>query len=212
VVFDDCSSPFVDWYLANAHLPTIISSVKKHPLNGASKAGKNLTIYLDFKTPLPLINRYLSPETLGSDRLANACGAGFLYPNQPVLVIDAGTCLKMDIINSNNEYLGGSISVGLNMRFKAIHTFTDKLPLLSPIPFTKLYGRDTTESILAGGMGGMLNEIEKAIEKYNESFPNLKIILTGGDAHHFEPALKNAIFAPHLTLYGLESILTKNVS
>lgn len=212
VTFNDSGPAFIEWYLPHSSLPTIISSVKNEALKGVTRAGKHLTVYLNHLTPLPITNRYLTPETLGTDRLANACGGAFLYPNKPVLTIDTGTCLKFDFVNAQTQYLGGSISPGLQMRLQAMHTFTGKLPLIQPQPFNRLYGRDTSESLLAGAWGGMLNEMEKTIEKYRSSHPELVVLLTGGDSPHFEPALKNTIFAPHLTLIGLESIIAKNVS
>ncbi|MFI5204481.1 MAG: type III pantothenate kinase [Flavobacteriales bacterium] len=212
VSFDNCGPVFIDWYLPRSSFPTLVSSVKKEPLEGVTMAGKNLTLYLNHLTLLPITNRYLTPETLGTDRLANACGGAFLHPGKPVLTIDAGTCLKYDFVNADAEYLGGSISPGLTMRLEAMHTFTGKLPLIQPEPFNRLYGRDTRESLLAGAWGGMLNEMEKTIEKYRASHPSLVVMLTGGDMPYFEAALKNSIFAPHLTLIGLESIISKNVS
>src|SRR6185369_15468778 len=89
-------------------------------------------IELNATTRLPVKNKYKTPATLGSDRLASVTGASKMFPGKNVLVIDAGTCIKYDFINAKKEYLGGSISPGLRMRFEALHNFTTRLPLVLP--------------------------------------------------------------------------------
>jgi type III pantothenate kinase len=159
--------------------------------------------------PIPLKNKYKTQHTLGSDRLAAAIGAFALYPNKNVLVIDAGTCIKYNFINTSNEYLGGGISPGLNIRFKAMHHFTGRLPLVEKEEdFDKLIGETTTESLLSGTINGCVYEIEGMIEKYQQLFPDLTILITGGDASFLAKRLKNPIFAhPNLVLKGLNTVL-----
>ena len=111
-------------------------------------------IRFSHKTPLPFINRYKTPVTLGLDRIASVAGAQKRFPEKNVLVIDAGTCIKYDFINKKGEYLGGSISPGLNMRFKALHNFTDRLPLIKPEPVRTITGDSTKNSILTGVVFG----------------------------------------------------------
>lgn len=164
------------------------------------------------ETPTPLKNLYRSANTLGSDRLAAAVGANSLFPNRNLLVIDAGTCIKYNFINSNNEYIGGGISPGLQMRFKALSTFTSRLPLLEVDPdFNKLIGTDSNESILSGVETGALAEVEGITERYIHQYPDIQIVLTGGDANFFEKRLKKPIFADqNLILKGLNEILEYN--
>jgi type III pantothenate kinase len=167
---------------------------------------------LNDQTPLPFKNKYKTPLTLGNDRIANIAGAVKLFPDKNVLVIDAGTCLKTDFLNSDKEYSGGSISPGLQMRFNALHHFTSRLPLVNYRSFEKYTGTTTEESILAGVRGGYLMEIEGFIEKYRRDFGDLKAILTGGDSPLFDKTLKNSIFVvPYLSLTGLNEILKYNV-
>ena len=128
----------------------IISSVKVSDTLDALIKGNDSIIVLNKHLKTPITNNYSSPDTLGYDRLANAVGAFALSPNKNNLIIDAGTCLKFDFINSDNQYLGGSISPGLMMRAKALHTFTDKLPLIELFEATKLIGDSTLSSILSG--------------------------------------------------------------
>lgn len=162
--------------------------------------------------PLPVNNLYKTPETLGMDRLAGVCGAQQLFPATDCVVIDAGTCITYDFLDKSGHYYGGSISPGLYMRFKAVNTFTAKLPLVSPKESVDLIGKTTETAIQSGVMNGLLAEIEGIIRQYNEKFPGLNVILCGGDAGFFENQLKASIFAsPDLVLIGLNSILTYNV-
>ncbi len=156
--------------------------------------------------PAPLKTDYLTPETLGPDRFASAVGAHSLYPGENTLILDFGTCLKIDYVDSAGVYRGGAISPGLDMRYKALHTFTAKLPLLSrPERFPDfLSGKSTPDSLHAGAVLGLLAEAEGIIKRYEEQVGLINILLTGGDAYFFEGRVKNAIFVPqNLVLLGL---------
>lgn len=167
---------------------------------------------LSHQTPVPLQTRYLTPETLGYDRLANAVAAWRLRkPDHHALAIDAGTCLKYDFVHSEKGYLGGAISPGLRMRYRALHDQTDALPLLTEAQRTPLTGQSTYESMHSGVVNGMLAEIRQIIRQYRAEYPECSVFLTGGDASLFEEELKNHIFAhPFLTLTGLHDILEFN--
>jgi type III pantothenate kinase len=168
-------------------------------------------IELDAETPLPIENLYQTKETLGKDRIAAVTGAFDLYPNTNVLVIDAGTAITFDIINDKGQYLGGNISPGLEMRYKALHHFTGRLPLIEKNDFENLYGRTTEEAIRAGVQHGIVFETDKAIETFKEFYKNLKVIITGGDAIFFDKKLKNSFFVHfNLTALGLNRILEYN--
>jgi type III pantothenate kinase len=191
----------------------ISSSVVKD--NSAAEqwlAGKLQLITFDHTTPLPIRNLYESPETLGRDRIAAAVGAWALYPNEDLLIIDAGTAVKVDIVTAKGEYLGGSIGPGLQMRFQALHHFTGRLPLIEADKnYKSLTGKNTRESILNGVQNGMLYELQGFIDAYCSQYPNIRIILTGGDAPFFESQLKNRIFAiPELLMTGLNEIVLLN--
>lgn len=174
---------------------------------------KKQFIRLTKSIPMPFKNNYRTPETLGNDRLANAAGAAMYFPTKNVLIIDVGTCLKFDFVNAKQEYLGGAISPGLHMRYKSLHAFTGKLPLLKPSKKVMLTGNTTATSIISGVQNGMLLEINGVIEQYKKNYTSLKVILTGGDAALFANHLKNSIFvAPNLTLEGLNEILNYNVA
>jgi type III pantothenate kinase len=152
---------------------------------------------------LPIDHRYATPETLGSDRLANIIGASFLSKNAN-LIIDIGTCIKFDFIDENRCYLGGSISPGINLRYKSLHTFTGALPLVEEYNLPPILGNSTVSCIHSGVMQGIQAEINSFIATYTTQFNNLSIYITGGDAHCFDILSKNGIFVElNLTLIGL---------
>jgi len=191
---------------------SIISSVKKVPPTAINFL-KNHTRFIELSasTPIPINNVYKTPETLGKDRLAGVIGAYYLFPQKTVLVIDAGTCITYDLINKKGEYYGGSISPGLKMRFNALHTFTQKLPLVSLKNINTLIGTNTNESILTGVINGYIAEIDGIIEQYKNYTAELIVVLCGGDTHFLVNRLKNSIFAnPEIVLIGLNEILDYN--
>lgn len=193
---------------------SIISSVRKDDAGytvSLEKAGIQVMM-LDYRTPLPLTNRYRSLSTLGRDRIAAAVGANSRFPGQNLLVIDAGTAITIDFVSSGNEYLGGNISPGLSMRFRSLHEFTDNLPLLAQSNFEDLLGDDTESAIRAGVQHGIIFEMDEYINRQKKRYPDLQVILTGGDAMFFDKKLKNSIFVDlNLNLYGLHRILDYNV-
>jgi type III pantothenate kinase len=166
---------------------------------------------LNSELPLPITVKYATPETLGVDRIAGVCGAQQKFPAEPCLVIDAGTCITYDFISRHGEFLGGAISPGMTMRFQAVHTFTSKLPLVSPLENVMLIGDSTETCIRSGVIYGVVEEMNGTIRRYREEFEGLRVILCGGDARFFENKLKGPIFAvPELVLSGLNSILNYN--
>jgi len=168
-------------------------------------------IELDRHTPIPIANLYETPETLGKDRIASAVGGNELFPNQNILVIDAGTAITYDFVSAENQYLGGNISPGLQMRFKALHQFTDKLPLVDASAYFSEIGKNTNEAIRGGVQNGILFEIEKAIDLFSEKYNELQVILTGGDSAFLSQLLNmNVVVHLNLTLIGLNRILEFN--
>lgn len=171
----------------------------------------NLTV-LNYQTKLPFKNSYETPETLGMDRVAAIAGAKHFFGDAACLVIDCGTCITYDFITSENNYIGGAISPGLQMRLNAMNTFTEKLPLIEFTPTEKFTGGTTKDSMLAGAYFGMAGEINEMIERYFNQFGEIKVITCGGDSVIFDKHIKRDIFAaPYLVLYGLNNILSFNV-
>jgi len=191
----------------------IISSVNTEARTVAEWTTAKKKFILHHTLPLPVQNLYATPQTLGVDRIAGICGAQQLYPATNCLVIDAGTCITYDFLDSEGRYLGGSISPGLKMRFEAMHTFTARLPLVHATENPPLTGNSTETCMQSGAIHGLTEEIDGIIRRYSENFSGLKVILCGGDTAFFENRLKAAIFAvPELVLSGLNSILLYNVS
>ena len=174
---------------------------------------KEQGFFIEFSetTPVPINNLYDTPETLGEDRLAAVVAANHLYPDNPCLVVQAGTCITFEFIDRNKNYRGGAISPGIDMRLKALDTFTGKLPLIERKEETDLIGTTTESSILSGVMNGILEEVDGIITRYQKLYPDLVVILSGGDMNYFDKRLKNNIFAlPNIVLTGLNLILDHN--
>ena len=161
---------------------------------------------------LPFINLYKTKNTLGHDRIALVSAAAIDFPDQNTLIIDTGTCITYDFKNSENEYLGGGISPGIQMRFKSLNSQTSKLPLSTINLDYKLIGDDTNSSINSGVVHGVISEINGIINQYQERFKNIKIILTGGDSNFLLKKIKNTIFADqNFLLKGLNYLLEDNI-
>jgi type III pantothenate kinase len=191
----------------------ILSAVKDYSPKLKTSLQNKFKYFLELneKTPIPIENCYKTPETLGKDRIAAAVGGFDLYPRTNLLIIDAGTAITYDIVNDKQQYLGGNISPGIEMRYKALHHFTGKLPLISPEKFDKLYGTTTEDAIRAGVQHGVVFEVDKAIDTFKEFYKNLKVIITGGDADFFDKKLKNSFFVNfNLIALGLNRILEYN--
>ena len=168
-------------------------------------------IFVDSDFDYPFANLYNSTSKLGVDRLALVSAAVFKYPEQNVLVIDAGSCITYDFVDTKADYHGGAISPGLKMRYKALHYQTDRLPLLAPNLPNQIIGNSTEESIHYGVVRGVVHEIEGIISSYRSNFPNLTVILTGGDANFLCKQFKISIFVlSNFLLEGLNFLLEMN--
>ncbi len=173
----------------------------------------NQFIHFNGNTKISIINTYGTKATLGNDRLAGAIGTLLYFPKGNTLKIDMGTCITMDYIDHNLEFIGGNISPGINMRLKAMHQFTAKLPLVDISVNTDIFGKTTTTAIQNGAVKGAFREIDSFIQGVREEFGSINVILTGGDAYLFEKYTKNVIFvAPNLVLEGLNETLKYNAN
>jgi type III pantothenate kinase len=191
---------------------SILSSVINHnPEIEKLLAEKTTFLKLDATVKLPFTTPVGKPETIGADRLALAAYASFFYKDQNTLVIALGSCITYNFINKYNSFNGGSISPGMEMRFKALNYYTAKLPLVKADWNFPLIGYDTTTNILSGVLQGMTSEIDGIIDEYKKKFRKFNVLLTGGDTANFVRHLKNKIFAdPYLILKGLYAISKYN--
>lgn len=192
----------------------IISNVRDNNVKLENLLTEHTNFYqLNENTLLPFNNLYTTQTTLGKDRMALMAAASSLFPKQHVLVIDVGTCITFDVVDANKNYYGGSISPGVNLRFKALNQFTGKLPLVAfeEIEEPNLIGDSTHNSIKSGVYYGIKHEIEGVIANYNKKFDDIQIVLTGGNAEMFDLESKNRIFADKFFLLkGLNEILKHN--
>jgi type III pantothenate kinase len=167
--------------------------------------------YLSHKSELIFEMAYQTPETLGLDRIANMTAAAVLFPGVSSLVIDIGTCVTYDILTDGNIYCGGAITPGWRMRFKSMNDYSARLPFFEMLDSKTFPGKSTEDSLKSGVFYGILGEINQFITETEQSFGEVKVLITGGDAFHFVGGIKKTIFAnPKLTLKGLYEILKHN--
>ncbi len=195
---DDFSGVIIS---STAHIPEEIEQVLKTKKN---------CIILNHNTPLPIGIDYESPESLGPDRRANACGLQHVAPEQDTMAIDIGTCITYDLV-IDKQFIGGAIAPGLQLRNRSMNDYTSKLPLVPLEKQPELLGKNTQSCLQSGILNGMNAEIHGMIDQYRERYPHLQVYITGGDSKYFDMGLKNFIFADaNLTLRGLHSILQFN--
>jgi type III pantothenate kinase len=188
------------------------ASVRNHSQQELDFFASSKMIRISNFTKFPITNKYSDKNTLGDDRLSAVCGAFSLQKsNGAMLVIQAGTAFTFDYVNGSNEYLGGAISPGPDLRFKALHNFTDKLPLIEKTKNFDAIGTTTKDSISGGVMMGSLAEIQFRIDLFKKENPKGSIFLSGGNASYFVNSLKSDIFATeNLVLHGLNYLLNLN--
>jgi len=168
-------------------------------------------LFLSPDTSSPLKLDYETPLTLGMDRLAAAIGAFTLFPDQPLMVIDVGTCITYDFVNKG-VYNGGIISPGVELRYKSMNDYTKNLPLLNQRVASTFIGKSTEQSMVSGVIHGIAGEIESHISQFMLNNADLKVIMTGGGAKIFESKIKSDIFvALEIVLVGLNRVLEYNV-
>jgi type III pantothenate kinase len=213
IVLEDAGSSTIQ-SLVDRYQPefSILSSVIDHPADIETLLAARTGFHkLDHRSRLPITTPVGKPETIGADRLAICSAAVDLFPGQHNLAIGLGTCITYNFVNREHQFLGGSISPGLQMRFKAMHEQTALLPLIKPEHNFPLVGYDTKTNILSGVILGMAKEIDGIIDAYALKYNNFNVLLTGGDMGFFVPHLKNKIFAdPYLIYKGLYAISASN--
>lgn len=196
--------------LMNTYRPnrSILSSVIDHNPDIETILKRNTRFHLlNHTSKLPITSPAAKPETIGADRLAIAAGGVHLFPGKNLLLIGLGTCITINFINKYKEFIGGSISPGLEIRLRSLQYYTAKLPYVAPKADVPLIGYDTDTNILAGIILGMAYELDGFIDAYKAKFDNFNVVLTGGDVQHLASHIKNRIFAdPDLIFKGLYAI------
>lgn len=220
------NEPVDEVRMENGTLSSLDAFVNKYPFkNGIIGAVRHLTaceeealgrlqipmLRFTSETPIPISNRYRTPKTLGSDRLAAVIGASFLKPATDLLIIDAGTCITYEVIDARGNYWGGNIAPGMQMRLRALHEYTARLPLVDAEGEVPGMGYNTETAIRSGVLRGMKYEIEGYIKSMRSKFPHLQVFLTGGNRINFDTNIKNLIFTDkYIVPRGLNRILDYN--
>ena len=169
-------------------------------------------IELNHETQLPIEIIYKTPETLGRDRIASACGAHHIYNDKNCLIVDAGTCITMDLLTAKGKFLGGNIAPGIQMRLSAMHEKTARLPLVDPAFPENPFGDSTQHALQNGACLGAVMEIEGILNRAKDAFGDVSVVITGGDADLLATRLECQIFVePELVMHGLFQILSFNV-
>ncbi len=193
----------------NQHLVliSVVTPLVKEKLQNTCK-----TLFeIKYNVKMPFASAYESMNTVGVDRLCNVSGMLKYAKNKSALSIDIGTCIKFDFLTADAVYKGGSISPGVQLRYKSLNDYTNNLPLLEQVNHTTLIGNDTSNSIVSGVLNGMNTEITGMISRYEDEYGPLDIYLTGGDALYFDIPQKNNIFAvKNLTILGAVEIYKIN--
>ncbi len=204
--------------LKGQNIDAVIVSVSGKDTEGMDKwlAERYYFIKLHHQTPIPIKNLYSTPETLGKDRLAAVIAAQYLFPHKNCLAIDSGTCITYNFINDRAEFIGGNIAPGLNMRLKAMHHFTAKLPLVERntegVATSNLVAQSTQQAMLNGAQMGLLAEVEGFTSRFLKEFGDIQVILTGGDGEFLykNVSIEKIYYEPNLVLIGLNQILNFN--
>ena len=191
---------------------TILSSVIEHNTEIENVLAKNTAFHkLSHLTKANFTTPVGKPETIGADRLALSAAAVYFYPGKNNLVVALGSCITYNFINQYNEFIGGSISPGMEMRFKAMQVFTAKLPLVQKDWNFPIIGYDTKTNLQSGVIAGITYEIDGFIAEYARKYSNFNVVLTGGDTSYFAGQLKNKIFAdPYFLFKGLYALSETN--
>lgn len=190
----------------------IVSTTGKHDWDITEIPLKGKWIELSHTTPLPIQIIYNTPETLGRDRIASACGAATIFPDQNLLVVDAGTCVTMDLVLAKGIFVGGNIAPGLRMRLEAMHEKTVRLPLAEPGFPTLTFGDSTMHALQNGACLGVVMELEGILNRARAAYGTISVVITGGDATLLATQLEKQIFVePELVIHGLFQILAFNV-
>jgi len=208
--FDGINEFLSKYNAVNNTIISNVSTIKNSTI--INKTELNKAYFLSDKLKLPFNNMYKSKETLGSDRKALVSAAIKHYPNNNVLIIDAGTCITTDFIDATGNYYGGSISPGINMRYDVLSEKTSNLPKLEKKIPSQIIGSSTEDSIHSGVINGIVYEIKEYISLYEKQYKDINIILTGGDSDFLSKPLKISIFANrNFLLEGLNFILNLNI-
>lgn len=174
-----------------------------------TREAKDRLHILSNTTHLPVKIHYNTPQTLGMDRVAAVCGARLNAPEGNLMVVDAGSCITVDLLTADDSYEGGAILPGIRMQLRAMNQFTAKLPLIEPSndKATPIIGKTTEECLRSGS----LRATAFALEGYIAETRCDTVFLTGGDAPLLATFLRHETqLCPDLLMEGLNRIIELN--
>ena len=207
-----------DLYEISDSIISSVVNIEAAVVNTLSRRSQHFVLF-DHNTPVPIINTYNTPETLGQDRLAAAVGAKSICPNENLLIIDVGSAITYDFVSAEGEYIGGNIAPGLKMRFTMLQRMTKKLPLVEveEKELIPLFGKNTRDAIAAGVIRGVAYEVKGYMRTVREKMPHFRTFLTGGNAPYILNNVRTSRneerelqYEKHLVLKGLNTILVHN--
>ena len=197
-----------EWKL-EPHQSWIVSGVhpgRRDAMIGWLKERSESVNLLDSHKKLPLEVVVDPPESVGIDRLLNAVAANRRRPaNVAAILIDAGSAVTVDYVDSLGAFRGGAIFPGFRLMAQALHDYTALLPMLEMDPALLPPGVNTMQAIQAGVLHAVLGGIERLIVEYAHRFPTaFEIFLTGGDAEPLSIKLhRQHQLWPEMTLEGI---------
>ena len=131
-----------------------------------------------------------------------------LFPGKDLLIVDVGTAITFDFMRGDGEFLGGNISPGIGMRLRALHEFTEHLPLVDCSMEYGEVGRNTQDALLNGVMRGILLEVQGYIDAWRREKKDAFVVITGGGSLFLKESLKREVcFEEKLVFIGLNRLL-----
>lgn len=162
-------------------------------------------------------NRYLSLDSLGVDRWVAALGAtmgaslgdpaaGTRRVNR--VIVDAGTAVTVDLVNAENEFLGGAILPGAKMMHDSLVGETAGIKS-EPLNVSSAIGKDTQQCVNVGAKYGLAGAVDRVIGEFVCALGETEewqVVVCGGDAQWLMGLLKTPLpicYQPNLIFQGL---------
>ena len=199
--------------IENAIICSVVN-VESAMVNALHRLSKRFVLF-DHLTPVPIINDYATPQTLGLDRLAAAVGASTLCPRENLLIVDVGTAITYDFVSEEGHFLGGNIAPGIKMRLTVLKQMTKKLPLVEveENEMLPLIGTNTRDAIAAGVVRGVVFELKQYIRTLSEQTAHFQTFVTGGNAAYVLNMIGQEVrYEKNLVLIGLNKILESRMT
>jgi type III pantothenate kinase len=144
--------------------------------------GASVREILDYRK-LPIRADVVSPEKVGIDRFLNAVAVLARVPaGTPVVIVDAGSAVTVDLVDEIRTFRGGAIFPGLSLMTRALHQYTALLPKVETFTPIDVPGRDTTAAIRAGVFHAVCGGIDRLVERLTAGHGKARVLLAGGSS------------------------------